>query len=254
MPRQPRRPSTTHIYHIIQRGINRQQIFEADDDYKTYLGILEKAKKDYGVGFYGYCLMGNHTHLLVKTGEEGSLSRILKTVGAAYASWFNKKYGRDGHLFQDRYKSEPIEDDIYLLVVLRYIHQNPLKAGICARGENYPWSSYSAYFGKKGSLVETDFILSLFSDDDDRALELFREFMAERGDEAVMEFRADSAYKDVCALEQIEHLSGAQSVADVQRLAVTDRDRLIRQLKDGSVSLKRIARLTGVSIGVIRGL
>lgn len=254
MPRQPRRLSITSIYHIIQRGINRQQIFEADDDYGTYLEILAKAKKDHGIELYGYCLMGNHTHLLLRAEEEGLLSRILKTTGAAYASWFNKKYGRDGHLFQDRYKSEPVEDDVYLLVVLRYIHQNPLKAGICTRVENYPWSSCFAYFEKKESLVETDFILSLFSDDDDRALELFREFMAERGDEAVMEFRADSAYKDACALEQIEYLSGAQSVADVQRLIVDDRDRLIRQLKDSGVSLKRIARLTGVPIGVIRGL
>ncbi len=110
-------------------------MFEDDEDYIKYLDVLRECKEISGYKLYGYCLMGNHLHLLLKTGKE-DLEQIFKRIGARYVYWYNFKYGRSGHLFQDRYKSEPVETDSYIVTVLRYIHQNPVKAGICSDPED----------------------------------------------------------------------------------------------------------------------
>jgi len=128
MPRQAREKSEKGIYHIILRGINKQQIFEDEEDYFKFLDTIEKYKTTSGYKILAYCLMGNHIHLLLMTGKE-SLEKIFKRIGSSYVYWYNWKYGRAGHLFQDRFKSEPVDDEDYLFTVLKYIHQNPLKCG-----------------------------------------------------------------------------------------------------------------------------
>ncbi|WP_198543854.1 transposase [Petroclostridium xylanilyticum] len=100
--------------------------------------------------------MNNHIHLLLKEGKE-AISQAMKRIGASYVYWYNMKYERYGHLFQDRYKSEKVEDDKYLLTVLRYIHQNPIKAGIVEEAIKYKWSSYIEYISQKGILTDIDF-------------------------------------------------------------------------------------------------
>ena len=129
MPRQPRRKSESGIYHIMLRGINQQTIFEDDADYRRFLDTLEKYKAVSGYTVFAYCLMSNHVHLLLKVADE-DLDMIMKRIGGSYVFWYNWKYSRRGHLFQDRFKSEPVETDPYFLAVLRYIHQNPVKAKI----------------------------------------------------------------------------------------------------------------------------
>ena len=111
------------------RGINQQDIFEDEDDYLRFLAIIRECKDISKFELYAYCLMTNHVHLLLKTGEE-PLELIFKRIGSRYVYWYNLKYQRIGHLFQDRYKSEAVEDDAYFLTVLRYIMQNPMKAGM----------------------------------------------------------------------------------------------------------------------------
>jgi len=129
MPRQARRKSESGIYHIMLRGINQQQIFEDEEDSLRFLETLLKYKEQCGYEIYAYCLMGNHIHILLKEGKE-NLTLVLKRIAGSYVYWYNWKYRRSGHLFQDRFKSEPVEDDEYFLTVIRYIHQNPIKAGI----------------------------------------------------------------------------------------------------------------------------
>ena len=143
MPRQARRMSATGYMHIITRGICRQLLFEEDDDYRHYLTILEKYSLETGVRICAYCLMENHVHLLVH-GEPEQIILLMKKLGVNYSGWFNWKYERTGHLFQDRYKSEPVEDESYLYTVFRYILRNPEKAGICLASE-YRWSSYHLF-------------------------------------------------------------------------------------------------------------
>ena len=153
MARQIRKKSGTGVYHVMLRGINRQDIFEDDEDYQQMVSILRSMTDrhdDDGAlmpplcTFYAYCLMSNHIHLLIQ--ERGEpLSNVIKRIGVAYAHYFNKKYERNGHLFQDRFRSEPVDSIEYFVVLLRYIHQNPLKAGIVEKTEDYPWSSWKEY-------------------------------------------------------------------------------------------------------------
>ena len=136
MARQIRKKSGTGIYHVMLRGINRQDIFEDDEDYLQMTSILRGQSERYDekglrlppfCTFYAYCLMSNHLHLLIQERED-NISDIVKRIGVTYAHYFNKKYERNGHLFQDRFRSEPVDDIGYFITLLRYIHQNPLKA------------------------------------------------------------------------------------------------------------------------------
>ncbi|MBE6563266.1 MAG: hypothetical protein E7660_05975 [Ruminococcaceae bacterium] len=126
MPRQARIKSKSGIYHVMLRGINQQQIFEEPEDYYKFLEIVEEYKAVSEFELYAYCLMGNHIHLLIKENKE-PIEQIFKRIGGKFVYWYNIKYQRVGHLFQDRFKSEPVETNDYLLTVIRYIHQNPLK-------------------------------------------------------------------------------------------------------------------------------
>ena len=138
MVRQLRKQSATGIHHVMLRGINRQRIFEDSEDYRMfihYLYKIAKPKTDSGqplpayATFYAYCLMDNHVHLLIREGSE-PLSSSIKRIAAAYARYYNTKYEHYGHLFQDRFKSEPVNDEAYFFTLFRYIHQNPVAAGL----------------------------------------------------------------------------------------------------------------------------
>ena len=144
MPRQARKKSGSGIYHIMLRGINRQQIFEDAEDRERFLETIENYKELCGYTIYAYCLMGNHVHILMREGKE-DLTQVFKRIAGSYVYWYNWKYHRSGHLFQDRYKSEPVEDDSYFLTVLRYIHQNPVKAKICKTAELLQFRFFVAY-------------------------------------------------------------------------------------------------------------
>jgi len=110
----------------------------------SFLEVLKECKTLSGYKIYGYCFIGNHIHLILKI-EKEDLGKIFKRIGARYVYYYNWKYKRSGHLFQGRFKSEPIDDDSYLLTVLRYIHNNPVKAGLSKSAEKYRWSSYNEY-------------------------------------------------------------------------------------------------------------
>ena len=146
MPRRSREQCEVHLYHVVQRGIGRQIIFEDDEDRVFFLSLLEKY---FGAGEEGcvlaWCLMSNHTHLLIND-HLPELSKKMKALGVSYARCFNGRYGRSGHLFQDRFASEAEKDDAQLMQTIRYIHANPEKAGIAPMGK-YKWSSYGEYFG-----------------------------------------------------------------------------------------------------------
>lgn len=141
------------------RGIDRQQIFEEASDYQSFLEILQECRELSGFKLFAYCLMGNHAHILLKVGEEG-LETIFKRIGGRYVYWYNAKYQRIGPLFQDRFRSEPVEDDPYFLTVLRYIHQNPVKAKMCGTPGEYRYSSYGAYLADSKT-VDSEYALGM---------------------------------------------------------------------------------------------
>ena len=134
------------FYHVMSRGNEQKEIFKSRRDREQFLGYLETATTRYGAVFHSYCLMNNHYHLLLET-PEGNLSQIMRHINGAYTTYFNTKRKRAGHLFQGRFKAILIEADEYALELSRYIHLNPVRAGMVETPVTYEWTSYSAYVG-----------------------------------------------------------------------------------------------------------
>lgn len=150
-------------YHITSRGNERKDIFKNDTDRNKFLSCLKSAYLRYGGKVHVYCLMNNHYHLLLET-PRGNLSKIMHNINSAYTAYFNVKYMRAGHLFQGRYKAILVDADAYAGELSRYIHLNPVRAGIVDMPEEYVWSSYQFHIGKKKfpEWLSIDFIQKYF--------------------------------------------------------------------------------------------
>jgi putative transposase len=192
MPRSGRRLSASKTYHVMVRGNERKEIFLDDDDRAWFISTLAEKNREPRFAIYAYCLMDNHVHLVINEGED-QISRIMKGLQVSYAYYFNKKYARIGHLFQDRFKSEVVEDDQYLLTVVRYVHHNPVKAGMVNHPSEYRWSSYNIYLGHTfahiKNLVDMAPVLTMFSQNTKRALQLFEEFAEQAVEEVFIEYQ-----------------------------------------------------------------
>lgn len=245
MPRARRKKSESGIYHIILRGINRQIIFTEEEDSIKFLAVLKKYQEISGYRLYAYCLMGNHIHLLLKEGQE-DLGIIMRRIGASYVFWYNWKYQRCGHLFQDRFKSEGVEDEGYFLTVLRYIHQNPIKAGIVNDIGTYKWSSYSEYI-EKGVLIDTDFALNLFNNNRGKAIEGFKEFHQKKNDDTCIDMEEERRLTDEEAAKIIKETCNVSSCNEIPTMVKDQCDRFLNTLKKNGLSTRQIARLTGIS-------
>ena len=162
MVRKIRKISQTGYYHVMSRGNNKQIIFRDEKDRLKYLSCIKDALKKHDVKLICYCLMTNHTHLVIYD-EDNQLSLFMLTLNSKYASYFNKKYNRVGYLFQDRFKSECIVDERQLLAAYRYVLNNPYKAGLC-KPWDYKWNSY-ACFQKPSSIVDINIISDLIIDE-----------------------------------------------------------------------------------------
>lgn len=224
------------------RGINKQQILEEKEDNEKFLNILKECKEISQYKLYAYCLMGNHIHLVIRV-EKEPLEIIFKRICGRYAYWYNSKYQRVGHLFQDRFKSEPIEDEGYLLTVLRYIHQNPVKAGLVKKIEEYPYSSYRCYLEQDGNqLVDIDFVLNIMNADQ------FRDYHIEESKETCLDI-TDSPFRltDEQAKEIIMKVSKCRNISEFQKLELSNRNKYVKKLLEEGLSIRQISRLTGVS-------
>ena len=166
------------VYHITARGNEKKAIFRNDQDKKSYLELLALVVKRFHWLCHGYCLLGNHYHLLIET-LESNLSRGMKQLNGIYTQKFNNKYKRVGHLFQGRYKAILVEKESYLLELSRYIVLNPVRAGIVSQPGEWPWSNYCAIIGKvkKPEFLIIDWILSQFSLDKKKAIEEYKQFV-----------------------------------------------------------------------------
>ena len=251
MARQARLKSKSGIYHIILRGINRQVIFEDDDDKLKFLECLSYYRNVCDYTVYGYCLMDNHVHILIRESKE-EIASIMKRIGVRYVAWYNRKYDRCGHLFQDRFKSEAVEDDAYLLVVLRYIHQNPLKAGLVHSLSDYRNSSYYEYINTD-QIIDTNFILGMFSIDREQARKGFIRFMNETADnDDCLEYKEQITLKDEEVIVLIQKYANVSTPLELQVIKKSERDALLKEIKKiKGISTRQIARLTGISQSVI---
>ena len=246
MPRESRKKSESGVYHIMLRGINKQQIFEDDKDYRRFLETLEKYREECGYSLYGYCLMPNHVHLVLREGKQ-PLETIMRRIGASYVYWYNAKYRRNGHLFQDRFKSEPVESDAYLLTVIRYVHWNPVKAGLCSVPEAYSYSSYARYFDPQG-MIDSTVIAGMMG------VEEFRSFHSTPGKEECLDVRERTKQHvtDEQAVALMRSLTGCENASEYQSLTAVKRDKGLGELLRAGVSIRQASRITGISFGIVR--
>ncbi len=250
MARKPRKKSESDIYHILMRGINRQVIFEDEYDYGRFVQTLEKYKEQSRFDLYAYCLMSNHVHLLLKVGQE-PLEQLMRRICGSYVYWYNAKYDRVGYLFQGRFKSEVVEDDSYFLTVLRYIHQNPVKAGIVKNTDQYKWSSMGEYMGEP-KLIKTTFALKYFGLEPETARERFSEFCSAANDDRCLEAEIKKHRSDEEARELIRKVCRVESPVDLQGFDKVRRNNYLKELKENHhLSVRQIERLTGINRGVV---
>ena len=180
MARKPRIHTPGAIYHVILRGNARQEIFSDDKDRYRFYEILQKSCERFRHRIHAFCLMTTHVHLETQVGEI-ALSRIMQNVSLRYTQWYNWRHNKSGHVFQGRYKAVMVDADAYLVELAAYIHNNPVRARITDRPENYSWSSHKAYLGKEYlSWLETEFILSQFSTKERNARTMFAKFVEDR--------------------------------------------------------------------------
>jgi len=189
--------------------------------------------------------MNNHVHLLLKDGNE-STSDVMKKIGVSYVFYFNQKYSRIGHLFQDRFRSEAVEDDKYLLTVTRYIHQNPVKIGLpidC-------WTSYNDYVDDTGT-VDTSLILKSFSENKKEAIRLFVDYMNKINDDICLEVQEKNRLSDTEAMNFVKKTCGINTCHDLQYFDAKRRNEFLSYLKESGISIRQIARITGLNRGVV---
>lgn len=149
MARLPRLTLPGYPHHVIQRGNNRQPIFSSNADYQTLLDLLDENGKKFGIAIHAYVLMSNHFHLLATPQTADGLPQMMQAVGRRYVRHFNDIQKRSGTLWEGRYKSTLIQSERYLLACMAYIDHNPVRAGLVAQAQDYPWSSYGHYTGQR---------------------------------------------------------------------------------------------------------
>jgi len=172
MPRKPR-IEIAGYYHVINRGVEQRVIFKEDEDYKKFEELLCTYAPSYGITIHNYCLMSNHYHLLIEI-EKETLSKFMRQINMNYAIYFNKKYKRSGHLWQGRFKSWYVTDEAYLYTLILYIEQNPLKAKMVKRVEEYSYSTAHYFLNEEQipSCLKNSYMIQNYQNDKE-AIEAF---------------------------------------------------------------------------------
>lgn len=254
MPRRAREKSESGIYHIILRGANKQEIFHDEEDSLRFVETLEKYKKVSKVKVHGWCLMGNHVHLIIEQGME-ELAVTMKRIGVSYAWYYNWKYKSTGHLFQDRYRSEKVGSDEYLLTVIRYIHRNPIKAGIVKRISDWKWSSCQGYYGYNiypSGLLDCELILGMFSENNEIAVKRFVMFNETECETECLEENTRKRLTDEEAKSEIARIIPLGQIAIIKSMPKEQRDILVSKIKAiEGISQRQIARILGVPPNLI---
>ena len=260
MPRSARKESGVGIYHVMMRGINRQSIFDDDEDCKRFIDILADLPfqhDDEGrllpvrtCVIYAWCLMTNHFHLLVME-KDWKISDIIKSLASSYVYYYNKKNERIGHLFQERFKSEPCNDMEYFTTLLRYIHQNPVKAGIVENAADYEWSSWKQDYLRDPNEVgwpisHVRAVLKRISLEDLTAL------VNEPCETNCIDVENTRRLTDVEVKNYIFKQSGAKSTAEFQRLPIEVQTKIVIGSKEEGASIRQLITHTGWSYRRVR--
>ena len=251
MPRNKRLIGLSNVYHIITRGIDKQDIFYDDKDRSFFLKQLLEVKKKFNLEIYAYCLMYNHVHLVIRS-QNNLVSKSIQSLGIRYSQYFNRKYNRSGPLFEERFKSKCVENKKYFLDVCRYVHRNPETAGFCSI-ENYLWSSYNEYLNKE-KIIDKKILLHYFDND----LNKFINFTVNQKRDLYEETKESLEYEFISKLTD-EDLSKIiikrlklKSIMDLTHFNKKERIYALRDLKNiPGTNKTQLARVTRISRFII---
>ena len=238
--------TVTGFYHVCARGTGKQLIFESDDDRWEFLELMRDCCREAGVTVVAWCLMGNHVHLVLADYED-RMSSAMHRLLLTYARRFNKRTGRTGHLFQNRFDRRSLDTDRHLMAAIRYVHANPQEAGI-ALIERYPWSSFAEYLR-----AYNDDVAKSFSDPS-CVLELFGSAKGFLDYSLSIPDGADPVIYDMEEKEWERHAYADKmakrlgvSLNELKTVAPSQRDGIIFALHDGGYTVREIERYTGIS-------
>ncbi len=243
MPRVARAKSESGFYHVMAKGSGGQILFEEDGDYQAFLAYLSKNCEKFGIVVRAYCLMSNHVHMLLEDHDD-CLGEAMKATFTSYALRFNKRNDHIGHVFQQRFRSQPVEDDGYLLQAVRYIHNNPAKAGVCPT-EEYRWSSFHEYAAGISAVADTSLILEMCG-----GVDGFLAFSA-AAEDGGYRFAQRSRISDAEARELAAQVLGEIAPTSLKTIECRWRDALLFDLKDAGLSVAQIQRMTGIGRWII---
>ena len=244
-----RAQSEADLYHITARGVAKQIIFEEDDDRHFFGKRMRSFLEKDPVELYAWCFMSNHVHLLLHAPLEACRS-FMKRLLTSYARYFNAKYGRTGHLFQDRFDSVPIQNEVQLMAAVRYIHRNPLE--IPGESiESYPWSSYGEYL-KSPSISKTEFVLDLFNSRKD-FIAFHKSWYSEDDalDDALIR-KPVRQLSDEEAVAFARNVLGVESLTSIASLDKPARNASIAALRESGLTIDQIVRITGIGRNIVQ--
>lgn len=249
MPRAKREKSKTNIYHIVCRALNKQVLFEEDRDYLKYLSIVREAKDDFKFSIYAYCIMSNHIHLVIKDNYD-NLSKFISIINQRYSMYYNKKNNRVGYVFSGRFYSETIENKEYFLQCIRYIHQNPLKAMICKKVDDYKFSSIHAYKNLRGNYLDlvnikpvfakmykTQFLTYQYELNHDRCLDIIY-----------------SKLSDNEVMRMLHKIANVKNNKEFQEMLESKKCYFILELLDYGIPIMQLTRVSGLTYNKIQKL
>ena len=286
MPRTAREKSPDAMYHIMSRSISELDLFRSAQDKERYMSTVKRYKDKYDIKIYAYCLMDNHSHLLIDS-NGADISKIMQGINLSYARYYNTKYKRHGHLFQDRFKSKVIGNNSYFVRLSAYIHNNPYSMDEYKNSiELYRYSSLGIYLGTRRDtmdIVEQGFLLSIFSRRKASAVKLYFEFMKDYSEDGMSpdaEFMDEGTeyvstrsilFRD-CSVEKVEKflmekINATKAVLLMRNSSKTVEQRAIFALflrcfcnfsyraiceVMGSISQSRVSTLCGLGVDLIR--
>ena len=228
------------FYHITARGIRKENIFYSDKDKKVFLDKMNETFNKYSFVCYAYCLMDNHYHLFVKT-PFANISQGMHYLNTSYANWFRAKHKLIGTIFQGRYKSILVDEDSYALVLSAYIHLNPLRAGMVDNIEDYPFSSFLDYIGKRSPVVrrlDMSLILNMLSDNIEQSQRSYKRFVIENVE---LKNPIEKSYKNIALgseefiekiKQKIELLGENREISQTRPVSAYDKDEIIKIVSD----------------------
>lgn len=246
MPHSARKMSESGYYHVVAKAIADQMIFESDVDRRYYIKLLDTATTETYCTLHAYCLMSNHVHLVIEDNFD-SLATLMKYVDERYGMYFANKTERNGGIFRKPFWSESINTDAYLLCAVRYVHANPTVAGICSPFF-YEWSSAKDYMGRNG-ITDTSKILAMCGNTD--SFVRFSNQMPACA-QAFPGSKLIGHINDEEALRVARLTLGADELRSIGSLPISDRNDAIRKLKQTGLTLRQIARATGLGYYTVR--